>query len=394
MKVLSLFDGIGTGRLSLERAGINVDKYYASEIDKNAITIAKTNYSDIIELGSVLNWRNWDIEWNTIDLLIGGSPCTSFSSAGKQQGFNGESKLFFEYRDILNYLKSINPNIKFLLENVIMKKEWEEVITNEVGVKPILIDSSLLSAQQRKRNYWFNWKIEYPEDKHIELKDILDNKDFCYKATIVGRRINNNGHREDYNKEIPIVQCLEVRKANSNKSNCLTTVELDEKIADVYKHLYPNDNVIVGDALKYLESNYNNFDFIWASPPCQSHGQYRHNVGVLGKGFAPILPDMSLYSIIIFLKTYYKGNWCVENVIPYYKPLIEPTAILQRHLFWSNKPIANKKFEKDAIRTKNKISDFDNYEVVVNSKISNKRQVLRNCVKPEIGLYILSEILK
>lgn len=119
--------------------------------------------------------------------------------------------------------------------------------------------------------------------------------------------------------------------------NCeVTAVELDEKIADVYKHLYPNDNVIVGDALKYLESNYNNFDFIWASPPCQSHGQYRHNVGVLGKGFAPILPDMSLYSIIIFLKTYYKGNWCVENVIPYYKPLIEPTAILQRHLFWSN----------------------------------------------------------
>lgn len=233
MKVLSLFDGIGTGRLSLERAGINVDKYYASEIDKNAITIAKTNYSDIIELGSVLNWRNWDIEWNTIDLLIGGSPCTSFSSAGKQQGFNGESKLFFEYRDILNYLKSINPNIKFLLENVIMKKEWEEVITNEVGVKPILIDSSLLSAQQRKRNYWFNWKIEYPEDKHIELKDILDNKDFCYKATIVGRRINNNGHREDYNKEIPIVQCLEVRKANSNKSNCLTTVEKDNVLSNL-----------------------------------------------------------------------------------------------------------------------------------------------------------------
>lgn len=233
MKVLSLFDGIGTGRLSLERAGINVDKYYASEIDKNAITIAKTNYSDIIELGSVLNWRNWDIEWNTIDLLIGGSPCTSFSSAGKQQGFNGESKLFFEYRDILNYLKSINPNIKFLLENVIMKKEWEEVITNEVGVKPILIDSSLLSAQQRKRNYWFNWKIEYPEDKYIELKDILDNKDFCYKATIVGRRINNNGHREDYNKEIPIVQCLEVRKANSNKSNCLTTVEKDNVLSNL-----------------------------------------------------------------------------------------------------------------------------------------------------------------
>lgn len=103
---------------------------------------------------------------------------------------------------------------------------------------------------------------------------------------------------------------------------------------------------------------------------------------------------MSLYSIIVFLKTYYKGNWCVENVIPYYTPLIEPTVILQRHLFWSNKPIAYKKFEKDAIRTKNKISDFDNYELVANSKISNKRQVLRNCVKPELGQYVLSEILK
>lgn len=177
------------------------------------------------------------------------------------------------------------------------------------------------------------------------------------------------------------------------KGHEITSVELDEKIAEVYSKLYPNDTMIVGDALEYLEKHYSEFDFIWASPPCQSHGQYRHNVGVLGKGFAPILPDMGLYSIIIFLKTYFKGDWCVENVVPYYKPLVEPTVLLQRHLFWSNKPIREKEFAKDAIRIKNKISDFDNYEIVANSRISNKRQVLRNCVKPELGEYVLNEIL-
>lgn len=233
MKVLSLFDGIGTGRLALERAGIPVEKYYASEIDKNAIKVATTNFPDIIELGSVIDWKNWLIKWDEIDLLIGGSPCTSFSSSGKRTGFEGESGLFYYYRDILNYLKLINPDIKFLLENVVMKKEWEDIISQEVDVKPMMIDSALVSAQQRKRNYWFNWKVDYPEDRHIELKDILDNNDFCRKATIVGRRINEKGCREDYNKEIPIVQCLEVRKSNSNKSNCLTTVEKDNVLSNL-----------------------------------------------------------------------------------------------------------------------------------------------------------------
>lgn len=173
----------------------------------------------------------------------------------------------------------------------------------------------------------------------------------------------------------------------------ITSVEIDPNIAEVYQKMYPNDSVIVGDALEYLEKHYNEFDFIWASPPCQSHSQYRHNVGVLGKGFAPILPDTSLYSIIVFLKTYYKGKWCVENVVPYYKPLVEPTSIMQRHLFWCSNDVKPKEFEKDAIRSKNKISDFDGYEVVATSNIKNKRQVLRNCVKPELGLYVLEELL-
>lgn len=174
----------------------------------------------------------------------------------------------------------------------------------------------------------------------------------------------------------------------------ITAVELSPEIANLYHSCFPQDNVVVGDALDILEKHYYEFDFIWASPPCQSHGQYRHNVGVLGKGYAPIIPDMSLYSIIIFLKTYFKGNWCVENVKPYYKPLIEPTVVMQRHLFWSNKDIEPRTFEKDAIRSKNKISDFDNFEIVEKSSIKNKRQVLRNCVLPELGLYLLEQINK
>lgn len=174
----------------------------------------------------------------------------------------------------------------------------------------------------------------------------------------------------------------------------ITAVELSPEIANLYHSCFPQDNVVVGDALDFLEKHYYEFDFIWASPPCQSHGQYRHNVGVLGKGFAPIMPDMSLYAVIVFLKTYFNGNWCVENVKPYYKPLIEPTSIMQRHLFWSNKDILPKEFGKDAIRSKNKISDFDNFEIVEKSCIKNKRQVLRNCVLPELGRYIFEQVNK
>lgn len=173
----------------------------------------------------------------------------------------------------------------------------------------------------------------------------------------------------------------------------ITAVELSPEIANLYHSCFPQDNVVVGDALDFLEKHYYEFDFIWASPPCQSHGQYRHNVGVLGKGYAPIIPDMSLYSIIIFLKTYFKGDWCVENVKPYYKPLIEPTVVMQRHLFWSNKDIEPRAFEKDAIRSKNKISDFDDFEILQKRNIKNKRQTLRNCVLPELGLYLLEQIV-
>jgi DNA (cytosine-5)-methyltransferase 1 len=170
----------------------------------------------------------------------------------------------------------------------------------------------------------------------------------------------------------------------------VTAVELDPEIAKVYAQLYPQDTVVVGDATAYLEKHYAEFDFIWASPPCPSHGQYRHNVGVIGKGFAPIMPDMTLYAQIVFLQHYAKGKWVVENVKPYYTPLIAPAFELQRHLFWANFESPHKKFDKSDIRHKNKLADFDGFEVVQNSRISNKRQVLRNCVSAELGEYVLA----
>lgn len=176
INVLSCFDGISCGMVALERAGINVDKYYASEIDKNAIAISKQNYKNIIRLGDVTKWKEWDIDWSQIDLLIGGSPCQGFSRAGMCLNFNDpRSKLFFEYVNILNKIKQNNPNVMFLLENVKMKNEWRDVITSYLGVQPIEINSKLVSGQNRPRVYWTNIPdVKLPQDKSINLIDILE----------------------------------------------------------------------------------------------------------------------------------------------------------------------------------------------------------------------------
>lgn len=180
MNVLSLFDGISCGQAALERAGIKVDKYYASEIDKYAIQVTQKNYPDTVQIGDVtkVSYENGILEYENvmqdvgkIDLLIGGSPCQGFSFAGKQLNFEDErSKLFFEY---VRLLEETKPKY-FLLENVKMKKEYQDVITKYLGVEPILIDSALVSAQTRKRLYWTNIpNVEQPEDKGIMLKDIV-----------------------------------------------------------------------------------------------------------------------------------------------------------------------------------------------------------------------------
>lgn len=175
MKVLSLFDGISCGRVALERSGIKVDKYYAAEIDKHAALIAARNWPDNIQLGDVTKWRDWQIDWSSIDLLIGGSPCQGFSFAGKQLAFDDpRSALFFVYVDILNHIKNLSPSVKFLLENVKMKKEHLNVISETLGVEPVFINSDLVSAQSRQQFYWCNWVVSQPKDKGITLNSILD----------------------------------------------------------------------------------------------------------------------------------------------------------------------------------------------------------------------------
>lgn len=168
--VLSLFDGISCGRVALERVGLEYQNYYASEIDKYAIQIAQNNFPNTIQLGDVKKWRDWDLP--PIDLLMGGSPCQGFTFAGKQLNFDDpRSKLFFEFVDILNHYK---PKY-FLLENVIMKQEYQDIISDYLGVQPIKINSALVSAQNRNRLYWTNIPdISQPLDKEIILKDVLE----------------------------------------------------------------------------------------------------------------------------------------------------------------------------------------------------------------------------
>lgn len=185
MVVLSLFDGCGTSIEVLKNLGAINLKYYASEIDKYSIKIANKNHKDIIQLGDITQWETWEIE--KPDLIIGGSPCQGFSFAGKQLNFEDErSKLFFEFVKIVKHYK---PKY-FLLENVKMKKEYKDKISELLEVEPIEIDSALVSAQRRKRLYWANFKIKQPKDRNIFLKDIvLENtfvdreKSYCLTST-------------------------------------------------------------------------------------------------------------------------------------------------------------------------------------------------------------------
>jgi site-specific DNA-cytosine methylase len=171
--VLSLFDGMSCGQIALNRTGVSYDNYYASEIDKYAIQVTQNNYPNTKQIGSITEVKGTDLP--KIDLLFGGSPCQSFSSAGNGKGFDGKSGLFWEFVRVLNEVK---PKY-FLLENVVMKKEWEDVITEALGVKPIKINSKLVSAQNRPRLYWTNIpNVIEPEDKNIKLIDILENNIF------------------------------------------------------------------------------------------------------------------------------------------------------------------------------------------------------------------------
>lgn len=170
----------------------------------------------------------------------------------------------------------------------------------------------------------------------------------------------------------------------------ITAVELDPKIAAVYKDLYPEDEVIIGDAHEYLLQHYKEFDFIWSSPPCVTHSRLRFTQKTQK------YPDMSLYQEIILLKTFFKGDWVVENVKPYYRPLIEPSFTIDRHVYWCNKTIkpytAKEETYTDIRDISKQMEEAYNINLDKYVRTIRIRQALRNMVKPEHGLYILNEV--
>jgi len=207
MKVVSLFGGIECGRIALDELGIHVDKYYSSEIDPYAIKVSSKNYPDIIHLGDATKWQDWDLNWEDVDVLLAGFPCQAWSIAGTQGGVLDErGKLLYTMMDILNHIRTKNPNIKFLFENVKMKKEFLNLVNETIGVSPIEINSRTLTAQNRPRIYWTNIEgVTIPADQGILLKDILeDNVDPKYtlseKAVDYMSRLRNGKPRWEYHK--------------------------------------------------------------------------------------------------------------------------------------------------------------------------------------------------
>ena len=272
INVLSLFDGMSCGMIAAERAGLKVDKYYASEIDKYAQIVSEANYPQIIRMGDVTKWREWNIDWSSIDLLIGGSPCQGFSFAGKQLAFDDpRSALFFEYVNILNYIKSVNPNVKFLLENVKMKKEHLDVISETLGVEPVFINSSLVSAQNRQRYYWCNWHVPQPEDKGIILADILetgwvDNHDQRTRVVTFNERVrgvteDDRGYR--YNRgdsrKSGIAELGRISKI-SGKTDAMTTSHPPKMAlnSDVNRLEFRKLTPIECERLQTVQDNYTN----------------------------------------------------------------------------------------------------------------------------------------
>lgn len=308
VNVLSLFDGMSCGMLALDRLGIKVDKYYASEIDKYAMQVSAANYPEIIQVGDVCDLKSEDFK--DIDLILAGSPCQGFSLAGKQLAFDDpRSALFFEF---IRLLKEIKPKY-FLLENVRMKKEFLQIISEQVsacypeitfGIDPIFINSSLVSAQSRQRYYWTNIpNVDQPKERGIVLKDILEDgfdterdKSHCldanyYKGSSVenylkksrrqmvfkdsqqnsmvlapqklveikagafrARSLDENGKRVAW-KDVKPKQVLETRK--DEKSNSITSVQKDNVLTkdEVYwRKLTP----IECERLQTVPNNYTN----------------------------------------------------------------------------------------------------------------------------------------
>ena len=333
MNVLSVFDGMSCGQIALIELGFKIDKYYAAEIDKPAITQTQHNFPNTIQLGSVTDVKAKDLE--KIDLFIGGSPCQGFSFAGKQLNFDDpRSALFFEYVRLWKEIKAINPDAVFLLENVNMKKEYLRVISEYLGVFPVRINSNLVSAQNRDRWYWSNirtkdvglfselWTdIPQPEDKGILLKDILESEvdskyflnnpkmiDFvtdewrlnkkytqingekglpqlarqyatwCGDFICVAMRGRNPENPSDRKTGSPTEQRLEPK--TDGKTNCLTSVSKDNLLLQKVGNIYPSGG-----------ENGNVYSVDGKSPTIKSGETSKKGNGGIGSSNSPKITD-------------------------------------------------------------------------------------------------------
>ncbi len=196
MIVVSVFDGMSNVQIAL---GKRVTKFYASEIEPKAIKVTQANFPKTIQLGSILDWRTWDIDWSQVDVLLGGSPCQGFSLSGLQLNFDDDrSALFFEYIDLLRHIQSVNPDIQFMLENVHMSEDLRDAISSLIGVQPVYINSAMTSPHSRQRYYWCSWPVSQPEDTQTKLIDYIDSgvvdrtKAHCFDA--------------NYGKNIPVAR--------------------------------------------------------------------------------------------------------------------------------------------------------------------------------------------
>ncbi len=236
MNVLSLFDGKSSGFTACELAGIEVGTYYSAEIDKYAIKVSDAIHPNQTRLGSVTEWRDWDIDWSSIDMIFGGFPCQAWSVAGKQLGDKDErGMLFWTMLDIMKHVRHHNPKADFLIENVKMKKEFEEYITyhmkNAVGdVHKILINSAPVSAQNRNRYYWTSFEVTQPEDRGIVLADIIENVEALVFSVADNERVNaisenERGYRPHRNDKAKsgISELGRILKPNGGKADTVTT---------------------------------------------------------------------------------------------------------------------------------------------------------------------------
>lgn len=257
MNVLSLFDGISCAQVALKRNGVKVDNYYASELDRFAIQITQDKHPETIQLGDVTKWGAWDIDWSSIDLVSAGFPCQSWSLAGKQLGDKDErGMLFWVTLDIISFVLQCNPKAKFMLENVKMKKEFEDYITlhteNALGiVHKTLINSALVSAQNRNRFYWTNFEVTQPTDKGVQLSSVIESgavdraKSYCIDANYhKGGSLKN--YLEKKRRQIALSQSecrLCVFEKDDNRPIRMLTVRECERLQTL-----PDNYTLVTDA--------------------------------------------------------------------------------------------------------------------------------------------------